>query len=113
MNTRPIYSIRFPLVKEKTGYRKGPRYRLMADKSGLWGARACAAGMVSSAILYRDSHISKSPLGLKLDRLQMRTSALWARVFAGHIEDTDARLLALEAECRALMTQFMASSWAA
>lgn len=112
MSPRPVYSICFPLVKEKTGYRKGPRYRLVPDKTGLHGARACAADMVGVAMLDRD-HRTTSPAHARINRLHMRISALWARVFAGHIESDDARLLAAHAACRELMKEFMAQSAAA
>lgn len=97
-STRPVYSIRFPLIKERTRYKnsKGRRYRIVADKTGLSGARSCAAGMINSAMLNRDH--SYGPRFDRSQRHAMRVAALWARVFAGHIEATDSRIEAAHAE---------------
>lgn len=120
---RPIYSIRFPLVKERTGNKRGPRFRLVPDKSGLFGARACAAGMVAAAIHRRDSarkHVQEAArfaemgdlrkarierLSAERERNTMRRHALWARVWAGHIEDNDARLQKLSQESMDTLTR--------
>lgn len=101
--SRPTYSIRFPLVKERTKLRRGPRFRLVVDKSGLFGARSCAAGMVNCAMNYRRESSDERPsyrsdsfhqACLKLARLNMRIMSLWARVFAGHLEAEDPRIVA-------------------
>lgn len=104
--SRPVYSIRFPMKKERTGYRRGPRFRLVVDKAGLWGARSCAASMVNSAMLYRSqADAAADPRQRAFYRASMRVMALWARVFAGHLENSDARIDAAQAEstrhCRA------------
>jgi hypothetical protein len=87
------------MTKERTGKRTGPRFRLVVDKTGLWGARACAAGMVNSAISYRRSAEGVTdPRHRAFYRASMRTMALWARIFAGHIEQDDARIAEAQAE---------------
>jgi hypothetical protein len=99
---RPPYSIRFPLITERTRVGRKVFKRLKVDQTGLHGARFCAAGMVSSALLYRDAAPSQFPeraaLYLRINRLGMRQSALWARLFAGQIKDNDPRLAAVDAE---------------
>jgi|GEM_PF-3617093 len=108
-STRPATSIRFPRVKERTGYRRGPRYRLAIDSTGLHGARLCAARMVNSALLHRDAAPrAHRPEFAKVDRLGMRLSALWARVFAGQIDQHDPRLDATQAERHALVLSLAA-----
>lgn len=96
-------SIRFPLVKEKTGYRKGPRFRRVPDKAGLHGAASCVVSMLHSSIIHRDS-AARPWVTLKVDqyrqieRAGMRLAALWARVFAGQIDQHDPRIDAASAE---------------
>jgi hypothetical protein len=99
----PRYSIRF----DWSYSRRARRWEVVTD--GLYGARACAARMISVADSYRAS--SQRPLGAdspvtrciaRMNRLQMRTSALWARIFAGHIGNDDARLREAEARLDAL-----------
>lgn len=121
MNTtatnRPPYSIRFPLTKEKTNYRRGhgPRYRLTVDRTGLRGARACIAGMIASALLYRDGIAARTSNTMlqRAERLGMRHAALWARVFAGQIRDDDARLDAVSAERTRLILAIVGKTSAA
>jgi hypothetical protein len=105
---QPPYSIRFPLVIERTRYGRRTVKRLKADNTGLHGARACAANMISLALLDRDSRpacagTALAPLFCRIARLGMRQSALWARLFAGQIRDTDPRLAAVAAERHALV----------
>ena len=108
--SRPVYSIRFPLVKEPTRARTGPRFHRVPDKKGLDGALACAAGMVSIAVSYRDGlHLhAGNPESLRVERLGMRTAALWARVFAGHIKSDDPRLVSATTEKRRLVQAMIA-----
>lgn len=91
--SRPVYGIRFAMTKERTGNRRGPRFRIVPDESGLFGARKLAAGMVRTALGYRDSWKSEThPMLVKMRRAQMRQMALWARVWAGQIDQDDARI---------------------
>lgn len=97
------YSIRFPKVKERY---KGDRRRVRhtVDNAGLHGARFCACNMVRGALLYRDeaasltttkfSYLSAERIAVRqrIARLGMRLDALWARVFAGHIDQSDPRI---------------------
>lgn len=126
--SRPIYSIRFPLVKERTGNKRGPRFRLVPDKHNLTSARACAAGMVTASIHRRDiarKHAQEAlrwaemgdlrqanieRLNAERERQTMRSHALWARVFAGHIEDHDARLEELSRRSMDLLTRSFRAS---
>lgn len=92
------------MVKEPTrNGRRGPRYRRMPDKSGLQGAAFCAAGMLCNAIRHRDS--AKRPwvssnvdLYVRIERAGMRLSTLWARIFAGQIDQHDTRVAEAMAE---------------
>ncbi|MBA4136745.1 MAG: hypothetical protein C0518_05460 [Opitutus sp.] len=101
---RNVYSIRFPMTKERTGYRRGPRFRRVVDSTGLGGAPFCAARMINSAMLYRDAAPHARAELNKADRLGMRVSALWARVFAGQIENDDPRIEAAQRERHELIT---------
>lgn len=99
------YSIRFPLKKERCSYDRR-RWRRVVDKSGLDGARFCAAGMVNGALLYRaEANGAATALRQKIARLGMRADALWARVFAGQIDQHDARLDAASQERGRLVDQ--------
>lgn len=115
--SRPPYSIRFPIIKQRTRVGRRVVVRLVADQTDLWGARFCAAGMVSSAMLYRDTAPSIFPERraryLWLNRLQMRQSALWARLFAGQINEADPRLAEVTAEIDALAKQLFRDPTAA
>lgn len=104
-----MYSIRFPLVVEKTRCGRRILRRKVVDKTGLHGARACAAGMVTVAMSYRDQapYRFAPELTRRLARLQMRQAALWARLFAGQICDADPRLGAVEAQIRPLVQQIL------
>jgi hypothetical protein len=112
-------SIRFPMTKEKTGNRRGPRFRRVPDKSALNGAARCAAGMVACAILKRDSSLRidawhKDPSAAQvIDRAAMRSHALWARLFAGQIADNDPRLAAAQARHTELVRAYCGNSLAA
>jgi hypothetical protein len=97
------YSIKFPMTRERTGYRRGPRFRRVVDKTGLDGARFCAASMINSAMLYRDAVPHLRPEFNQVDRLHMRVSALWARVFAGQIDQHDPRIDAASKQASALV----------
>jgi len=97
-------SIRFPLVKEKTGNRRGPRFRRVPSKAGLQGAASCACSMLHSAIIHRESaqgpgySVKNADLHRRIERVGMRVAALWARVFAGQVDQHDARLDAAMSE---------------
>lgn len=100
---KPI-SIKFPMTKLRTGSRTGPRFVLRPDKTGLHGAAACAAGMVTLAMSRRDSLPARYEDAVayrRRQRLQMRLAALWARSFAGQIAADDPRLDATQAEVNA------------
>lgn len=104
------FSIRFPLIVERS--RSGRRVfrRLVADKTGLRGAKYCAAGMITCALSHRDTRHSQFPALVethrKIARLGMRESALWARVFARQIDQHDPRLAAASAQRHALVIAF-------
>lgn len=108
------YSIRFPFTRERTGYRRGPRFRRVVDCSALSGARFCAAKMINCAILYRDAPpapfltASRTALNIRICRLGMRCDALWARVFAGQIDQHDPRIDAAYKERHALAQELCA-----
>jgi hypothetical protein len=107
-------SIKFPMTKEATGNRRGPRFRRVPDKARLSGAASCAAGMVAIAIRKRDLAATipgyrdqaRLDLSRQIDRACMRTSALWARVFAGQIDQHDPRLAAAQAHHSALVQTY-------
>ncbi len=106
-------SIRFPMTRERTGNRRGPRLRRIPDATGLHGAASCACRMLHSAILHRESRPSawetpeRAALFLRYKRASMRNAALWARVFAGHLET---RILAAQAEATAAVERYCAPS---
>lgn len=91
-------NIRFSFTRERTGRRTGPRFRRVVDCSGLHGAALCSAKMVSLAMMYRDQvqatweQPERRELAVRIARLGMRVQALWARVFAGQIDQHDPRL---------------------
>lgn len=90
-------TIRFPLTRERTGRRTGPRYRLVIDRTGLTGSADCAARMIGLAMMYRDQrHSAVSPerraQAVRIARLGMRIQSLWARVFVQQISQHDPRL---------------------
>lgn len=132
--TEPTYGIRFPLVKVaiEPRPRTGPRTEIVPDKTGLHGARACIAGMVTAAIHrravaekalraaarheqfsdYRAANIAR--IEARNAREQMRSHALWARVFAQHINDNDPRLEEISARQMAkLSASFRAGIYSA
>jgi hypothetical protein len=85
--------IRYPMTRERTGRRTGPRYRRVVDVSGLHGAAACSARSINMAMRYRDqARAERSPASAEIARLGMRVMALWARTFAGQIDQHDPRL---------------------
>jgi hypothetical protein len=106
------FSIRFPLVIERSRVGRRVFRRLVADKTGLRGAQYCAAGMITCALGHRDTRHSQFPdlveTYRKIARLGMRESALWARVFARQIDQHDPRLDAVAAERRRLVQEFCA-----
>lgn len=87
---RPHYSISFPIVKERIPWDRR-RFRKTVSQDGLFGARACAARMVSSAMRERDSAM-KGDSWSTMHRHRMRSYALWARVFAGQLDQHDPRI---------------------
>lgn len=101
-------SIRFPLVKVPTGSRTGPRYHRRPDKTGLHGAAACAANLVTLAMSHRDDRPLRydDPVEhRRRHRMQMRHAALWARVFAGQIDQHDPRIDESQARISALLNK--------
>lgn len=105
--SRPVYSIRFPMAKERTGYRRGPRFRVVPDKTGLFGARKIAATMIGSALIRRDRANRETDARLvRYQRASMRMMALWARVWAGQMDQHDARIGAAQAEASAAMANY-------
>lgn len=114
-------SIRFPMVKEKTGNRRGPRFRRVPDESKLHGAARCAAGMIHCAIRKRE--LARAPLwcggndtaraSQRIDRASMRLHSLWARLFARQITQDDPRLALAQAHFKALVDEFCRPSEAA
>lgn len=107
-------TIKFAMVRVRTGYRKGPRYRRVVDCTALSGARYCAAKMINGAILYRDQSPAKfcdeegAVLFRRIARLGMRNDALWARVFAGQIDQHDPRIDQVMQARRELVNRFRA-----
>ena len=107
------------MTKEKTGNRRGPRFRRVPDKAALSGAARCAAGMVACAILKREAALGseswhKDPtLARAIDRAAMRSHALWARLFAGQLADTDPRLAEAQARHTDLVRAYCGHSLAA
>jgi hypothetical protein len=102
--TRPRYSIKFPLVKERIKHagRRGPRYQLVVDRTGLVGARAAAAGMVAIAMSERrEIRTETDPITLRWRKAKLRIHSMWARVFAGHFDFHDPRYSIADAECLA------------
>lgn len=109
----PVCPIKFPLRHERTGKRRGPRYRLRPDKDGLSGAAFCTAGMVAMAMSYRESYLAElkalptaynrefALISLRILRWQVRNAALWARRFSHRIADNDPRFAELDTEHRA------------
>lgn len=86
-------SLRAPLVREKTGWRTGQRYHLVPKVDGASGAHKCALHAVAAAIHRRDfARRMESPAEKRFHRATMRVLALWARIFAGHINQNDTRL---------------------
>lgn len=107
--SRPVYSIRFPMVRERTGYRRGPRFRRVPDPSSLSGARGCACRMVRVAMMDRDSAArATDPEHARWHRATMRANALWARLFAGQIAEDDPRMEAARAACAEFRRRFAA-----
>ena len=116
-----ISSLRFPLIRQRTGLRMGPRYRRVVDTSSLYGAARCVASMLNAAMRSRDESpmvarfapadaIRRQQLHLRAARLSMRLSALWARVFAGQIRDDDPRLADAMAARSALVREICATA---
>lgn len=117
-------TIRFPLKKDR-------KTRAMVPATeGLSGAAGCAARMIHSAVLCRIAAAKKADAADLLTRLgdhrganiarieaarkrrSMRSDALWARVFAHHINDDDPRLRAISTAVNAdLRASFRASIW--
>jgi hypothetical protein len=104
----PLCPIKFPMVKERTGLPRGPRFRLRPDKSGLSGAAACTAGMIALAMNYRDAERRRvsdtvstydpefAQLCHRIARWQVRNAALWARRFSRRIAADDPRFVELD-----------------
>lgn len=109
-------SLHYPMIREATGNRRGPRFRRVPDRSGLRGAALCVAGMVTCAIRKRD--LARQPLwasevavvSARVDRVVMRSHALWARVFAGQIRNDDPRLIEAEALSKRLVAELCAKT---
>ncbi len=102
-------SIKFPMVKERTGHRRGPRFHLRPDRAGLHGATFCAATMISKALSHRDWAPYagvRDAARAKIERLHMRLASLWARVFAGQIDQHDLRIDATQAALTAAVDAY-------
>lgn len=105
---RPVCPIKFPMRKERTGNRRGPRFRLRPDKDRLYGAASATAGMISLAMSYREDERRRAAgvataynrefalLCHKIAKEQVRSAALWARRFSHRISDDDPRWAELE-----------------
>ena len=107
--SRPVYSIRFPMAREKTGLRRGPRFRRVPDRAGLFGARSLAASMVGSAMLHRERAGREADQRLvRWQRATMRLKALWARVWAGQIDQHDPRIDAAANEAHRQVAEYCA-----
>lgn len=95
-----MITIKFPMIKERTGYRRGPRYVIRPDRTGLYGAAFCAASMISKALSHREwapyVGTRDEPARARIERLNMRRASLWARCFAGQIDTEDPRLDAVQ-----------------
>lgn len=111
------YSIRFTLVRQPILPRpkRGPRFETVPDEGGLWGARRCAAASITAAIHRRqvalrdaksDSRAARVMQFARFARLQMRSHALWARVFAGQISAEDPRFAAIEDATRQIVASW-------
>lgn len=116
-HTPEALSIRFPLRKVAISPRpvRGPRTEIIPDDTGLWGRAKCAAGMITAAIHRRQRAERDARFGgpvlremqaVRFARLQMRSHALWARVFARQISDADPRLSQLKREVDALVASW-------
>jgi hypothetical protein len=82
-------NIRFKFVRIRNRKHRGPRILYSIDTTKMQPAQECIARMVLMAMSERDGcYIARG----KAARLGMRISALWARVFAGHIKCDDPRL---------------------
>jgi hypothetical protein len=109
-------TIRFQMTRERTGRRTGPRFRRVVDCEGLSGAKLCAAKMLNLALMYRDQalpaweHPARRRIALRIARLGMRVQALWARVFAGQIDQHDPRLDAANDERSRLVREYCSES---
>lgn len=103
-----MISIRFPMTRERTGRRTGPRYRRVVDRTGIFGAAFCAATSIKLSMSEREH--AKEGRQVQIYRLGMRIHALWARVFAGQIDQQDPRLEAAMAERTALIRSFCADA---
>lgn len=87
-------TIRFPLVRERTGWKRGLRWHRVPAETARTGQERCVRGMLRCAIRSRDmaNHPAATPQSRAFDRRQMRNNALWARIFAQHIEAEDSRV---------------------
>lgn len=111
-------SIKFPMRKERTGNRRGPRFVLRPDPTGLDGSAFCANRMISLAMDARDEARGigtwakacprtdrLADLTKRIAKWRMRYSALMARLFVNHIDKDDPRLVAIHAEHEAHMRE--------
>lgn len=113
----PALSIRFPFTREKTGNRRGPRFRRVVDcdlvSKTQSPSAACAVRMISSAMRYQRCWlIERDNTTLdrgRIARLQMREMALWARLFARQISKDDPRLEAARAASHAAVQAYCRS----
>lgn len=92
LSARPVYSIRFPMKRERARVGDKRKRTWQIEVAGLDGARFCAAKMICSALLYRDHPLAKDAELVRAERLAMRSSALMARAFAGQISTDDPRI---------------------
>lgn len=97
-------TIRFPLVKERTGWRRGRRFHLVPAEQGRTGLESSIRATIRCAIRARNmaKHPITTPRNAKIDRLQMRIYALMARSFAHHLHPLDTRIAETERAAKAL-----------
>ncbi len=109
--------------KERTGNRRGPRFVLRPDPTGLYGSVFCANRMISLAMDARDAARGiganakvvprtdrLADLQRRIDKWRMRYSAMMARRFVGTIDKEDSRFDAIQAEHEAHMRELAETS---
>lgn len=106
-------SVRFPLIRVPIPHTRPRRHWQQIDTDRLTGAEQCVANMLNCALRYREEQprsmapASKRVMHRRIARLNMRVHALWARVFAGHIDSGDPRIDAALDERHQLIRQLV------